>query len=151
MNNNHEAKTLLSMSEVAIALNCGLGKNRLFAFLRNKQILQNNNIAFPLYCIKGYFSTHLKRVPNKFGTSKTFPVTLVTESGLAFIKGLLQNTDIEEGEIQSQRILGSDEMRITEMVEIGSFLFPIDRVVKYDPQKEFLYPKWIFDMPTSKS
>lgn len=147
MNNNHETQTLLSMSEVAATLNCGLGKNRLFAFLRKKKILQNNNIAFPQYCIKGYFSTYLKRVPTKFGTSKTFLVTLVTESGLAFIKQLLNDTEVEENEIQTQRVLGSDEMRITEMVEIGNFLFPIGKVVKYDSLNELLYPRWIFDMP----
>jgi phage antirepressor YoqD-like protein len=96
MNTNETGSPVLyNMSEVVAILHCGIGKHDLMAFLRKREVLQEGNIAFQKYIENGYFTTRYKKVPTKFHSSHTYPVTLATEKGLSFIKELLKN-EIQE-------------------------------------------------------
>lgn len=47
--------TSIQMGEAAKVLNMGIGRNNLFAFLRDKEILQKNNVPYQRYVKAGYF------------------------------------------------------------------------------------------------
>lgn len=141
------------MGEVATILNCGIGKNCLLALLRKKEVLQDGNIAFQKYIENGYFTIRYKKVPTRFRSSHTYPVTLITEKGLSFIQELFAKGINEKAEVKPKtmkRELDPDEMWVTEMTEINNHLYPIDKIIKYDPLKEDQYPKFLFEMPKAK-
>lgn len=151
--NKTESQILYSMSEVVTILNCGIGKHGLLALLRKREVLQDGNIAFQKYIEQGYFITHHKKVPTKFRFSRTYRVTLVTERGLSFIQALFKEGFHEEIKIQQKEIrreLEPDEMWITEIIEKNGQSHVCGKVIKYDPSKEFQYPKFLFEMPKAK-
>ena len=48
-------ESLLSMGDVAKTLDMGIGRNKLYKFLRNKNVLMDNNIPYQKYVDAGYF------------------------------------------------------------------------------------------------
>ena len=84
------SKTAIQMSEVAKVLNYpGYGRNRLFEFLRNKKVLMANNIPYQKYVDCGYFRVIEQKYTKPSGDTAINIKTLVYQSGINFIKKLL--------------------------------------------------------------
>lgn len=78
--------SLLSMGEVAKIINKeGVGRTKLFAILRNKKILMNDNIPYQKYVDRGYF-----KVIDNVVNEKTISTTKVTQQGLSYIAKLIK-------------------------------------------------------------
>lgn len=77
----------IDMSEVAKILNIkGIGRNKLFEILRNKNILQNNNQPYQKYVDAGYFRIIESRYVLSNGETKISLKTVVFQKGLEFIR-----------------------------------------------------------------
>lgn len=84
------AKNSQSMSLVAKTL--GIGRNKLFNFLRNQKVLRHNNEPYQSYIDRGYFT--VRQVPiSRTGGVQNKPQTLVTAKGLDFIAKLLKERE----------------------------------------------------------
>lgn len=84
--------TLFSMADVAKTLDMGIGRNRLFALLRETGILQPDNMPYQRYVDRGYF----KVVEGKYGVNNNVVVsktTYVKQKGIDFIRRVLHGTD----------------------------------------------------------
>jgi len=84
------AKNYQTMNQVAKAFKTG--RNRLFKFLRSKEILMDDNLPYQQYIEQGYFVVREYTVPmNGELVNKT--QTLVTGKGIDFIDKLLKEID----------------------------------------------------------
>ena len=79
-------KNFHSMSEVAKMFE-GIGRNRLFALLRENKVLRFNNEPYQHFVENEYF--YIKQKVIATGESK--PVTMVTSKGIVYIEKLLKN------------------------------------------------------------
>ena len=52
-----DSKDAVDMKECAKILNMGIGRNRLFEFLRSRGILDRKNLPYQIFIDKGYFRT----------------------------------------------------------------------------------------------
>lgn len=79
-------KNTVTMGEVAKTLNIqGMGRNDLFAILRELKILMKNNVPYQKYLENGkYFKVTFKSIAMHYGI-ENIPVTNVTAKGLEFI------------------------------------------------------------------
>ena len=93
MNSINSFTDTYSISKVAKKLNLPYGRTTLYQVLREKEILNFQNIPNQKYRELGYFKLYEKFRPNNAIQSDT--VLLVTGSGLAFIKRLL-NSDLKQ-------------------------------------------------------
>ncbi|WP_346206783.1 phage antirepressor KilAC domain-containing protein [Caldifermentibacillus hisashii] len=84
------AKNAQSMSLVAKTL--GIGRNKLFSFLRNQKILRHNNEPYQSYIDRGYFTVRQVPISRTSGVQNK-PQTLVTAKGLDFIAKLLKQKE----------------------------------------------------------
>jgi phage antirepressor YoqD-like protein len=76
----------ITMAKVAKSLNVyGLGRNKLFKLLRDKEILRNNNEPYQTYVDRGYF-----KMINGLKNGFPFCQTLVTPKGMSFINKKLK-------------------------------------------------------------
>lgn len=81
-----DSNTSINMQEAAGVLNIkGLGRNNLFKMLREKGILNINNIPYREYIEAGYFKVR-ETVKNIKGFETVIIVTLVNQKGLDFIR-----------------------------------------------------------------
>lgn len=78
----------LDMGEAAKVLNMGIGRNSLFAFLREEGILQDNNQPYQRYIDRGYFRTIEQKFTKPDGSVSINIKTVVYQSGLDFIRKL---------------------------------------------------------------
>jgi len=86
-----DAKNSQNMNIVAKAL--GIGRNKLFAFLREQKILLSNNTPYQEYLDRGYFE--VKEKPVAMGDSQfNKPQTYVFPKGVAFIERLLNERKV---------------------------------------------------------
>jgi phage antirepressor YoqD-like protein len=69
----------------------GIGRNRLFAFLRYKGVLMPNNQAYQEYIDRGYFRTIEQKYSRPDGSVHISIKTLVYQRGLDFIRKLYAN------------------------------------------------------------
>lgn len=76
-----------SVAEVAKAL--GMGRNRLFAFLREQGVLMPNNLPYQQHIERRRFRVAEVPVEQKDGTKLVFPQTRVTGKGVTYIQQLL--------------------------------------------------------------
>ena len=84
------SKDAISLGEVAKVLDMGIGRNKLFDFLRTEKILDNGNIPYQRYIDAGYFRT-IEQKYTKGDETKISIKTLVYQKGIDFIrKRLLQ-------------------------------------------------------------
>jgi len=84
-------KNAQTMNEVAKCL--GIGRNKLFKFLRDLKILMSNNTPYECYRREGYFE--VIETPIKMGDIViNKPQTLVTPKGVNFIAKLLKEKSI---------------------------------------------------------
>lgn len=82
------SETLIDMNQVSKTLNIkGLGRNKLFEFLRSQKILMNDNQPYQQYVDKGYFKLIEVRWTNpKTGDTNITLKTMVFQTGLDFIR-----------------------------------------------------------------
>ena len=81
----------IDMRSVATTLNCGLGRNKIFAILRNKKILDNTNKPYQTYIDRGYFRTIESSYTKSDGSQCINIKTVVFQKGLDFIRKTLNN------------------------------------------------------------
>lgn len=82
----------IEMKEVAKVLNCGMGRNKLFEFLRNRKVLDRNNQPYQQYVDNGYFRVIESKFTTPDGDIKINLKTVVFQKGLAYIRNLLKDT-----------------------------------------------------------
>lgn len=80
-----DSKTAIDMAQAAKVLNMGIGRNDLFAFLRNEKILMNDNTPYQTYIDRGYFRTIEQKYSKPDGSIHISIKTLVYQRGLDFI------------------------------------------------------------------
>ncbi|MEC1734009.1 phage antirepressor KilAC domain-containing protein [Bacillus mojavensis] len=82
-----DADGCMDMGTLAKNLNCGMGKIKLFRFLREHKVLMQGNVPYQRYVNSGYFKVITKTTPvgNKL-------VTLVTAKGSDFIADLIRKS-----------------------------------------------------------
>lgn len=82
-------ETWYTMSQAA-KMTGKLGRNKLYAFLREQEILMSNNEPYQTYCTQGYFK--LEQVPkyDRWGQlHQYFSVLFASPKGVEFITKLL--------------------------------------------------------------
>lgn len=86
-------ESLLSMGDTAKILDMGIGRNKLFKFLRNKQILDSYNRPYQRYVDAGYFklSEDKYMIGDNCVVSTT---TFVKQKGVDYIRKLLKKEGI---------------------------------------------------------
>ena len=84
-----DSKDALDMALCAKTLNLGIGRNRLFDFLRSRAILDRNNIPFQRYIDCGYFRTIEQKYTKPDGSTCINIKTVVYQSGMDYIRKLL--------------------------------------------------------------
>jgi anti-repressor protein len=78
-----------SMSKAAKLV--GMGRNKLFAFLKSEGILKHHNETEEIYCDEGYFKMEqVDKYMKRHGFYRTFPLLLVSRAGIIFIKELIE-------------------------------------------------------------
>ncbi|EEX69955.1 phage antirepressor KilAC domain-containing protein [Mitsuokella multacida] len=81
-------ESLFSMADVAKTLDMGIGRNKLFAFLRNKGILDKDNHPYQKYVDAGYLrlvEDHCKAGDNDV----VYKCTYVKQKGIDYIRKIL--------------------------------------------------------------
>lgn len=81
--------TTLEVGTVAKILNCGIGRNKLFEFLKNEGILDGRNIPYQRYVDSGYFRVVETRYLLPSGDYATYTKTVVYQKGVDFIRKCL--------------------------------------------------------------
>ena len=84
-----DAKNAIEIGEAAKVLNMGIGRNKLFQFLREQRVLINNNQPYQVYIDKGYFRVIEQKYTKPDGSIHINIKTLVYQKGLAYIRKLL--------------------------------------------------------------
>lgn len=91
-----DSKTAISIGEVAKVLDVGIGQNKLFAFLRERKILDSKNIPYQEYIDRGYFRT-IEQKYDVRGEVRISIKTLVFQKGIDFIRKQLQKEEEQYG------------------------------------------------------
>ncbi len=89
----------VDIGTVAKVLNCGIGRTRLFAFLRDESILQDNNQPYQRYIDAGYFRVIESTYNKPDGSTHVSFKTVVYQKGIDFIRNRLGKS-IESGEFK---------------------------------------------------
>lgn len=84
------SKDAIDIGNCAKVLNRSIGRNNLFEFLRNKKILQSDNIPYQKYIDSGYFRVIETKFVIPSGETKISLKTLVLQKGVAYINKLLR-------------------------------------------------------------
>lgn len=87
-----DSKTAIEIGEAAKVLDAGIGRNRLFKLLREKNILMNNNQPYQEYIDRGYFRVIEQKYTKPDGTTHINIKTLVYQKGLDYIRKLLRTS-----------------------------------------------------------
>jgi hypothetical protein len=80
-----------TMNDVAKILDLGFGRNTMYEKLRDKLILNKQNVPYQQYLSRDLFKLHAKKRSKQF--YKLDYVTIVTEKGLEFIRKILTSPD----------------------------------------------------------
>lgn len=78
-----------AMAKLAIEENIPIGRNRLFRWLRENEILMSDNLPYQKYIDRGYFAVK-ESVFETGSMTKTYQQTFVTGKGQTFIIGRLK-------------------------------------------------------------
>ena len=78
-----------AMAKLAVEENIPIGRNRLFRWLRENEILMSGNLPYQKYIDRGYFAVKESVFENPTMT-KTYQQTFVTGKGQAYIIGKLK-------------------------------------------------------------
>ena len=87
------SKDAIDIGNCAKVLNRSIGRNNLFEILRNKKILQPDNIPYQKYIDSGYFRVIETKYTIPSGETKISLKTLVLQKGVAYINKLLKEKD----------------------------------------------------------
>ena len=86
-----DSKDAVDMALCAKVLNMGIGRNRLFDFLRSRNILDRHNIPYQNFIDLGYFRTIEQKYTKADGTNCINIKTVVYQKGMDYIRKLLNN------------------------------------------------------------
>lgn len=87
-----ESKDAIEIASVAKVLNVpGVGRNKLFEFLRNHKVLMRNNQPYQKYVDCGYFRIIEQKYERSNGDTCINIKTLVYQKGVKYIQELLKN------------------------------------------------------------
>ena len=78
-----------AMAKLAVEENIPIGRNRLFRWLRENEILMSDNLPYQKYIDRGYFAVK-ESVFETGSMTKTYQQTFVTGKGQAYIIGRLK-------------------------------------------------------------
>ena len=81
-----DSKDAVDMKECAKILNMGIGRNRLFEFLRSRSILDRKNLPYQIFIDKGYFRTVETSYTKSDGTNCINIKTVVYQRGMDYIR-----------------------------------------------------------------
>ena len=84
-----DSKDAVDMALCAKVLNMGIGRNRLFDFLRSRNILDRHNIPYQNFIDLGYFRTIEQKYTKADGTNCINIKTVVYQKGMDYIRKLL--------------------------------------------------------------
>lgn len=84
-----DSKDAIPMADVAKVLDLGIGRNKLFTFLRNNNILQSDNRPYQKYIDNGWFRTIEQKYDKGYGETGINIKTLVFQKGVDGIRRLL--------------------------------------------------------------
>ena len=76
----------IDMKDCANSLHMGIGRNKLFEFLRNQKILTQNNRPYQQYIDRGYFRVIEQKYDKPYGEAGVNIKTVVYQSGVDFIR-----------------------------------------------------------------
>ena len=79
----------VDMAQCAKVLNMGIGRNRLFDFLRSRNILDRHNVPYQNFIDLGYFRTIEQKYSKADGTNCINIKTVVYQKGMDYIRKLL--------------------------------------------------------------
>lgn len=91
-----DSKDAIDMQAVAKTLNVGIGRNKLFEFLRNQKVLMQNNIPYQSYVDLGWFRVIESKYNKPNGDVYINLKTVVLQKGLDGIRKLLKNRNRKE-------------------------------------------------------
>ena len=83
-NHVHSSDSLVSIGNFAKALNdegFDIGRNRLFKYMKNNNILMSNNVPYQKYIESGYFKVKEVCKSNQYGNKVLFSTTYITGKG----------------------------------------------------------------------
>ena len=83
------SKDAIDIGSCAKVLNRNIGRNSLFEFLRNKKVLQSDNIPYQKFIDLGYFRVIETKYTTPTGEIKISLKTLVLQKGVAYINKIL--------------------------------------------------------------
>lgn len=90
-----DSKDAVPMASVAKVLDIkGFGRNNLFKFLREKKILDKDNIPYQEYVDRGYFRVIEQRFTTSEGEVRINFKTLVFQRGLDYIRKLAMKSNV---------------------------------------------------------
>jgi len=84
------SKDAIEMKDAAKALDMGLGRNKLFAFLRDREVLMKDNTPYQEYVDRGYFRVVEQKYTRADGETHINLKTVVYQRGLDFIRRTLE-------------------------------------------------------------
>ena len=84
-----DSKDAIPMADVAKVLDMGIGRNKLFIFLRNNGVLQADNRPYQRYIDNGWFRTIEQKYDKGYGETGINIKTLVFQKGVDGIRKLL--------------------------------------------------------------
>jgi phage antirepressor YoqD-like protein len=85
-----DSKQAIEMGQVAKVLDMGIGRNKLFEFLRAEKILMGNNQPYQRYIDEGYFRVVEQKFTKENGETMINIKTLVFQKGVNFIRKRLE-------------------------------------------------------------
>lgn len=85
-----DSKDAIEVGEVAKVLNCGIGRNRLFEFLRDNGVLMQNNTPYQSYVDRGWFRLVESKYTKPNGDIHINIKTVVFQKGVDGIRKLLK-------------------------------------------------------------
>lgn len=91
-----DSRDAIDMQAVAKTLNVGIGRNKLFEFLRNQKVLMQNNIPYQSYVDLGWFRVIESKYNKPNGDVHINLKTVVLQKGLDGIRKLLKNRNRKE-------------------------------------------------------
>lgn len=83
-NHVHNSDSLISIGNFAKTLNdegFDIGRNRLFKYMKNNNILMSNNVPYQKYIESGYFKVKEVCKSNSYGNKMLFSTTYITGKG----------------------------------------------------------------------
>ena len=86
-----DSKDAVDMKECAKILNMGIGRNRLFEFLRSRSILDRKNLPYQIFIDRGYFRTVETSYTKSDGTNCINIKTVVYQKGMEYIRNLIES------------------------------------------------------------